>query len=708
MRKGILIMLGQSTKWQRRHAPTIALALAASLSLVAFPSFANHLNVSDFEGADGNQKTVDGIAGEKLYDWQDFVGSLTPIIDTPVGGGDTSLAGGTKDNTECPDLKTGSIPPNKDNLVRFMAKTEVIGDNIFLYLAYVRIVGSDTASAHGVFELNQSPTLCDEQFTLGKNPNKVTIDSPFHDRIDGDVRILFDYEGGDKPSIGYQTWNDTTQQWSAPEMFSDHEAEGQVNSGDIHDYFVNETLTNRQFAEAKINLTAAELVDPESCKPFAAASLYTGASGNSGNEQSKDVITPATFTEDLCGDLTIEKYIDVDESGTENSGDVTNKAGDSEGDLDGWQFTVTGPDGASDVVCSGSTNDEGVLACTQLATGDYVVTETNAGAALNSGADSFNTDPGNSSVSKTVTVTTSGTTTRFGNACLNEVVFTVNGLPGAGQTGQPTSVTVDWTSTDPNQPSGSKTLTINGTSASGATGHIFETWDNTQSPAVKHTIDWSFYINGDNSTTRQGGDDVAMVGYTSCEVPTSTNYPNVDINGFKFKDANHDGVQSGALETGLGGFTFELRIDDGVLGDDSDDTVVATATSSSNAADLGEYTFQNIYPGTYYVTETGGPDHWVQTAPAVNKVVVTVSLAETGESVSLSDDFGNTPLSRVKIEFEDLTGYTDATIDCDWTTENPDSDPDVDTSGQTEETESVESSELKTGTYICTVVITDP
>src|SRR4051794_458241 len=64
------------------------------------------------------------------------IGSLHP--DTPSGSSDSSYVGGTKEDTSCPGVTTGSIPPNKDDLTGFYvatAKGQTSGDT-YLYLAW--------------------------------------------------------------------------------------------------------------------------------------------------------------------------------------------------------------------------------------------------------------------------------------------------------------------------------------------------------------------------------------------------------------------------------------------------------------------------------------------------------------------------------------------------------------------------------------------
>lgn len=114
---------------------------------------------STFEGNDGNL-AVD-TAGNN--DWNNVAGKQTGI-DLLSGRTDNSLGQGTKEDNPAVAIVTGSIPPNKNDLTKFYEASEQIGDDIFLYLGWERLVNIGNANLD--FEINQA-------VTAGFTPTKV-------------------------------------------------------------------------------------------------------------------------------------------------------------------------------------------------------------------------------------------------------------------------------------------------------------------------------------------------------------------------------------------------------------------------------------------------------------------------------------------------------------------------------------------------------
>lgn len=297
------------------------MAILAGIVGSTSPSGASHLDASSFNASDGNQVDGDG-SGTTETDWDTYLpdtsaDNLFRSSDTPSGSGDNSLAGGTKDDTECASSTTGSIPPNKDDLLRFYLYHETIGADTFVYLGYVRALpGTTTASAHGVFELNKLDTKCPPNTKGG-----TTTPSDFYVRTPGDVRIAFDDEGGDEPIISAQRWQEPCPSggagcWSTKDALDAHEAAGSFNASAIQDRLATATgstatINPEQFAEMKINMTQAGLLASGVCDGFGAAGLFTGSSGNSDKEQSKDYIAPIPVNISNCGSVTITKTFSV-------------------------------------------------------------------------------------------------------------------------------------------------------------------------------------------------------------------------------------------------------------------------------------------------------------------------------------------------------------------------------------------------------------
>jgi len=113
----------------------------------------------------------------------------------------------------------------------------------------------------------------------------------------------------------------------------------------------------------------------------------------------------------------------------------------------------------------------------------------------------------------------------------------------------------------------------------------------------------------------------------------------ISLSGVKFNDSEGDGSKQG--NELLGGWTINLM---------QGDTVIKSATTSTETATLGSYSFTGILPGTYTLEEVPSSSlDWTQTYPADNKYIVVVS--ENGQiTVTRSDltevapkdaDFGN-------------------------------------------------------------------
>ncbi len=114
------------------------------------------------------------------------------------------------------------------------------------------------------------------------------------------------------------------------------------------------------------------------------------------------------------------------------------------------------------------------------------------------------------------------------------------------------------------------------------------------------------------------------------------------ISGMKFRDLNGNGIKDGG-DTGLEGWTINLSIA-------TPATVMHTSTDAN-----GNYSFQNLNPDTYTVSETNQPG-WSTTRPGLQ--TYTVVLGAGQDTTGL--DFGNhpAPVSISGTVFEDLNGDT--------------------------------------------------
>ncbi|HSF98638.1 MAG TPA: SdrD B-like domain-containing protein, partial [Ornithinibacter sp.] len=218
------------------------------------------------------------------------------------------------------------------------------------------------------------------------------------------------------------------------------------------------------------------------------------------------------------------------------------------------------------------------------------------------------------------------------------------------------------------------------------------------------TVDWAYaYAAGGPAGSIAVEDDEVLSDYTdtsgigtACAKANSTAFPLATLSGTKYKDADADGDVNDA-DAGIAGFDFTLYT--GSNGDAG--TQVGTAQIS--AAD-GSYSFANVAPGTYSVVESPETG-WSKTFPATFHTV-TVSLGDTSKSIG---KFLNAPLTDIFVEVDPQTGYTFAdSIQCRKGATTVGTDVNGTLPGDAGLTKSVDANGLLVGTYICTIVITDP
>jgi len=439
---------------------------------------------------------------------------------------------------------------------------------------------------------------------------------------------------------------------------------------------VGNTLGADQFYEMGADLTALELNE---C--FANYLANTRSS----QELGATLYDFAGGSAPTCGSLAVHKYIDVDKSGTSNTGDVTTGT-----PVQGWAFTVKGPSPSTTTICSGTTDSSGNLVCStgslgNLTPGTYTVTETQQ-------TGFYATDPGGTgtfntaaSPSKTIVVTTAGGSVDVGNTCFVDKTFRVTGVPSGTA-----SLTVSWTKSSGDGTASSGTVLLTDAGNTTLNDGIYQgvLADTLAQDAV---ISWSWYVTGDSAhaVTGQTNESLASGAYPTCAKTNTVSFPFATLNGTKYKDADNSGTNNTGDLAGVG-FRFQLK---------QGTSVLQTATSAAD----GTYSFTNVAPGTYTVhevQETG----WVQTEPSGGADrTVTVNLGDTSVTIGA---FGNTPLSTISASFlaqavnpGTTTSATEATIVCRDAANNVVGSM----SGNTRT-----ATNLYVGTYTCTVVITDP
>jgi hypothetical protein len=397
-----------------------------------------------------------------------------------------------------------------------------------------------------------------------------------------------------------------------------------------------------------------------------------------------------------CGPLALQKYFDRNFNGSKQA---------TEPFLAGWEFKVfadgSGPSGTP--LFSGYTDANGTVSFADVPTGNYDVYETGkiklpddtiVDATDYWATDPFTTTPGDAGaypVKYDVTQTTSGTTVDFGNACFVDKTFTVTGVPA----GAALALTYAVNDPDDNGPSTTVNMTASGTSRTATVTGL----------KPSDTIDWSYaYQAGGPTGSIAVEDDEILSDFTdasgigtACVKANTTEFPLATLTGTKYKDADADGVLD-AGEVGIGGFEFKLYT--GTSG--ASGTLLATTSSAAN----GTYSFSDVAPGSYSVVETAGtPSGWVKTFPATFHTVV-VALGDTSKAIG---KFLNAPLTDIFVEVDPQTSSTFAdSIQCRKGATTVGTDVDGTLPGDAGATKSVDANGLLVGTYVCTIVITDP
>jgi Prealbumin-like fold domain len=307
-----------------RWTPLVAIAVALVLVL---PAMASHPEVSlpgsDFEiDTDANLKRDDPAPS---IDWASV--SEDRKADLASGSGDNSFGQGTKEDTPVPTVVTGSIPPQKSDLLTFGVYLETTASGArFLNLFWHR-VQEPQGTTNMDFEFNQSRTL---------SSNNVT---PV--RTSGDLLIQYDLSrGGTSPTLFLSRWIDGSE--SPPATAADCEASnslpcwskkvnltaagdatGSINTSaipvaesdglaiDIDGNGTLDPLSPRTFGEAQLDFDALT-GGTQRCVAFGSAYLKSRSSDSFVSEL-KDFIAPLNLSIDQCGTVIIRKQTDPEE-----------------------------------------------------------------------------------------------------------------------------------------------------------------------------------------------------------------------------------------------------------------------------------------------------------------------------------------------------------------------------------------------------------
>jgi hypothetical protein len=345
--------LGRLGRWAVVSA---GLVLAATLvpSLAGASHYQASLEGSNFEiDFDANLK-VD--VGGNL-DWAGVAEDRQP--DKASGKDDDSFGEGAKEDTAVPAVVSGSIPPNKSDLLNFGVYLEDSAAGKFLHLFWHR-VQEPTGTTNMDFEFNQSKTI---------SANGVT---PV--RTEGDLLVQYDLaQGGVNPKLFLSTWRATgpkslceaansTPCWGTKvDLSAAGNATGSINTSAIlaADSDGLGDISPRTFGEATVDFDA--LVNGSGCTSFGSAYLKSRSS-DSFTSALKDFIAPRSVNVSNCGTINIVKQTDPD------------------GATDSFGFTTTG--GLSPATFN--LTDGGTRTYSNVLAGQYTVTENAAAGDLTS------------------------------------------------------------------------------------------------------------------------------------------------------------------------------------------------------------------------------------------------------------------------------------------------------------------------------------
>jgi hypothetical protein len=293
-----------------------ALVLVSTLAMgMTIPAYATLSDGSTFDASNGD------LTSATQHDWNNPIETITCPSSIPGSGincgtdltkstSDNAFGQGTKEDSPIPTVVSGSIPPNKSDLMRFYINKEFINGKFFIYLAWER--SNVLGNANMDFEINQVRTDSGNGVTPVRTP--------------GDLLVTFDFtNGGGNPVLGLLTWI-TSDNGTASDCFASNslpcwgkhqdlsstgEAEGSVNTVTVTDnnaplVFGTGQLPALTFGEAAIDLTDSGIFQTDVCTHFGDAYLKSRSSSSFTSEL-KDFIAPVNIDISNCGNIIIRK-----------------------------------------------------------------------------------------------------------------------------------------------------------------------------------------------------------------------------------------------------------------------------------------------------------------------------------------------------------------------------------------------------------------
>jgi hypothetical protein len=297
----------------RAYRPLIALMAITAMIMVGIPAaLASHPEVS----LPGSNFEIDTNANLKVDDPAPSIdwASVTEIrkADLASGSGDDSFGQGTKEDTPVPTVVSGSIPPQKSDLLNFGVYLETTATGARFLNMFWRRVQEPQGTTNMDFEFNQSSTIS----ANGKTPVRTA----------GDLLIQYDLaQGGTNPVLFLSRWvtSGATSQceasnslpcWSTKvNLSSAGDAAGSINTTAIPAAESDGLggISARTFGEAQLDFDALG-GGAGSCTSFGSAYLKSRSS-DSFTSAVKDFIAPAATNISNCGSVIIRKETDPDE-----------------------------------------------------------------------------------------------------------------------------------------------------------------------------------------------------------------------------------------------------------------------------------------------------------------------------------------------------------------------------------------------------------
>jgi hypothetical protein len=646
--------------------------IAAALVLV-LPAAASHPEVS----LPGSNFEIDTNANLKVDDPSPSIdwASVTEIrkADKPTGSGDDSFGQGTKEDTAVPTVVSGSIPPNKSDLLNFgvYLETTASGDT-FMNLFWHR-VQEPSGTTNMDFEFNQSSTL---------SANGVT---PV--RTAGDLLIQYDLaQGGTNPILFVSRWvtsglasqcqaSNAVPCWGTKEnLTAAGDAAGSINTSAIPAAESDGLgpISPRTFGEAQLDFD--ELGGgADSCTSFGSAYLKSRAS-DSFTAALKDFIAPAQLNINNCASVIIRKQTDPEEDPNVTSFGYTKTFPTDPASVNTFTLMDDGSKSYISTVLLGTgyTVDEDVIP----AGWELVSIDCSASSGVTP-----TTDVANGTVTFNLDSTTDTLDCTYTNRARGSIVVEKITDDGFGA--------FDFTSATLT-PS-PFTLT---TTAAGAGGKDSRTFSDlapgTYDVAETVPAGWNLV-----SSSCDDGSAPAAIGLSAGENVVCT---------------FHDARQTGAIlitktrkhaADGAGDHPHQ-GVDFVITGGELPVAGTTITTDANGQACLDGLVVSSLV-GDYTVTETVPAGYVAEDGPAT-VVVDTEATCEDTPYVGETAGFHNTPLTDLTVSVDSqVDGGTASTIECVDAASNVIASGSTGVNGDGSET----ASDLEPGTYTCTVVI-DP